>query len=255
MWKQVTSQLHRGQIVVHFEKYDPYKRRIMPALAFNWAKSCGPITSRVQGRCWFDMLPWYNEADRRYSDADNKLYVTVTSRMPQDGHDAEDLVFEWHTRFEKRPTFWELEMFGQYMEQFETFMKKNFKLTLTGSYRPEDFYDPSVFAVRVHKALSACFDHWQPRSSYTVVEACKYDSAPKLFEAIQQKTSHELKEKVGLRDMLEVLWVSLPYLQPDGDLDEWKAEITMGEEGEDSCDVLVMTLSSGDLALLFKTDE
>lgn len=40
----------------------------------------------------------------------------------------------------------------------------------------------------------------------------------------------QLEEDIGRREMLIVLWVFLPFLQPDGDVDEWKSCVEFEED-------------------------
>lgn len=197
-------------------------------LSFDWINCCSTIKTKAQAKIYCSPPRWFDEHDRRYSDAANSLYVTASAEVPRGEQRQAVFTFEWHVSIKKDPTAYELQRFSWFMQDYETSLRRIYRSSIRHSFNEWESTDLAKPAFWMQFTLDCSasgnrpFLNGREFPSRFVIDACQYDPSGEGMQRVDAAKMKKLEEEQGRRDIVKVLWVFLPYTQPEVDLEAWK---------------------------------
>lgn len=222
-----------------------------------WLCDFGPAQLHLQRKAQFSPRRKGRSTVRQWKHDSHlsTLYVTVSIPIVGPGEQLKPPKLVWHIARGK-PSEVELIEFSKYMADFESLLTAGHK----------EFIDSEAPMWKSgQRAEYVCltaihFSYGSPsvldENRRIISQAHDYEPGTKDMEEIDRANMGRLADDIGRRNMLEVLWVFMPYLQPDGDIWEWMSCKQSNAEGVDiTSDRLMMVLLEGSLSSMFAVTE
>ncbi|CZT23046.1 uncharacterized protein RCC_08756 [Ramularia collo-cygni] len=197
--------------IVEFRGCQRFVRPLHQQCLETWLSRCSRVEVTVER---FIQIPErfhmrHNPAGTRTTTALRALSTTIMSASPQQTQNHFNV--QWQIQ-STRPIYEEVGILRKYMKGFQSHLFHNISQRLSFERR----------ARRCWRVLRTCVDRYPPPED--VIESRgEYGIPRELSTGVWTDTSllamERLEEDMGRKEVLDVLWVFLPYFQPDADLE------------------------------------